>query len=345
MSDRAPGDAGVSVLLEPAAAHTHSSSKGSSSAGHQNAEARSLAGLPDSTMAPPAAALPPPAVPAAASATIKWTAGKVFASLGIFILAGLAEIGGGWLVWQTIRNKKPWYYFVGGTDGVGACGGGVGGRGGGRKPRVLHARNEPTCPSTAPPRPSHDPRPASPAWRPAPRTCPRLPTRPVRPPPPHTHTLPPPQARWCWWPMASSPRCSRRGPPLRASTLCKPQPRARSHITGLLCAAARSMCAWGGAAPCPGPALRPTQWCCSFGIHSLSSIFMYRRSPPTHTQPAPIHSQRGPTATATAWLPSPLRPRCHRRSPSRPPAQVWRRLHRHVVRMGRGRGQGLPRQG
>lgn len=45
---------------------------------------------------------------------IKWTVGKVFWTLGVFILAGLAEIGGGWLVWQTIRNKKPWYYFVGG---------------------------------------------------------------------------------------------------------------------------------------------------------------------------------------------------------------------------------------
>lgn len=26
-----------------------------------------------------------------------------------------AEIGGGWLVWQTIRNKKPWYYIVAGN--------------------------------------------------------------------------------------------------------------------------------------------------------------------------------------------------------------------------------------
>lgn len=25
-----------------------------------------------------------------------------------------AEIGGGWLVWQTVRNKKPWYYLLGG---------------------------------------------------------------------------------------------------------------------------------------------------------------------------------------------------------------------------------------
>ncbi|GIL80317.1 hypothetical protein Vretimale_12060 [Volvox reticuliferus] len=44
---------------------------------------------------------------------IKWNVGKVFWTLGVFILAGLAEIGGGWLVWQTVRNKKPWFYFVG----------------------------------------------------------------------------------------------------------------------------------------------------------------------------------------------------------------------------------------
>lgn len=25
-----------------------------------------------------------------------------------------AEIGGGWLVWQTVRNKKPWYYILAG---------------------------------------------------------------------------------------------------------------------------------------------------------------------------------------------------------------------------------------
>jgi small multidrug resistance family-3 protein len=29
-------------------------------------------------------------------------------SLGLFVLAGLFEIAGGWLVWQWIRNAKPW---------------------------------------------------------------------------------------------------------------------------------------------------------------------------------------------------------------------------------------------
>lgn len=27
----------------------------------------------------------------------------------IFFLAGLFEIGGGWLVWQTIRERRPWW--------------------------------------------------------------------------------------------------------------------------------------------------------------------------------------------------------------------------------------------
>lgn len=30
----------------------------------------------------------------------RWTVGKVFLSLFLFLAAGLAEIGGGWLVWQ-----------------------------------------------------------------------------------------------------------------------------------------------------------------------------------------------------------------------------------------------------
>lgn len=29
-------------------------------------------------------------------------------SLGLFILAGVAEIAGGWLVWQWLRDAKPW---------------------------------------------------------------------------------------------------------------------------------------------------------------------------------------------------------------------------------------------
>lgn len=43
-----------------------------------------------------------------------WTAPKIVLSLFLFILAGLAEIGGGWLVWQAVRGRckvqgKPWW--------------------------------------------------------------------------------------------------------------------------------------------------------------------------------------------------------------------------------------------
>ena len=29
---------------------------------------------------------------------------------GLFLAAGLAEIAGGWLVWETIRDGKPWWW-------------------------------------------------------------------------------------------------------------------------------------------------------------------------------------------------------------------------------------------
>ncbi|PNH03217.1 hypothetical protein TSOC_010722 [Tetrabaena socialis] len=69
-----------------------------------------------SSPSPSAPTPPSPALPAAAAAAaIQWSAAKVFWTLGVFLLAGLAEIGGGWLVWQCLRNKRPWYYFVGGS--------------------------------------------------------------------------------------------------------------------------------------------------------------------------------------------------------------------------------------
>ncbi len=33
---------------------------------------------------------------------------EVARALGLFALAGLAEIGGGWLVWQWLRESRPW---------------------------------------------------------------------------------------------------------------------------------------------------------------------------------------------------------------------------------------------
>ncbi|KAH7617230.1 putative UPF0060 membrane protein [Nannochloris sp. 'desiccata'] len=61
--------------------------------------------FPDLTLEIPSS--PPPT--AATGDSFTWTAGKVFLSLTLFIIAGLAEIGGGWLVWQTIRENKAWY--------------------------------------------------------------------------------------------------------------------------------------------------------------------------------------------------------------------------------------------
>ncbi|MEK7718062.1 MAG: YnfA family protein [Bacteroidota bacterium] len=40
---------------------------------------------------------------------------KILTSVLIFILAGLCEIGGGYLVWLWLKNEKPlWYGVVGG---------------------------------------------------------------------------------------------------------------------------------------------------------------------------------------------------------------------------------------
>jgi len=41
-----------------------------------------------------------------------WTVATVFQSIGVFIAAGLAEIGGGWLVWKAVREDKPAWWAV-----------------------------------------------------------------------------------------------------------------------------------------------------------------------------------------------------------------------------------------
>jgi hypothetical protein len=43
----------------------------------------------------------------AAATNYKWTAATAFQVIALFIAAGFAEIGGGWLVWQTNKEKKP----------------------------------------------------------------------------------------------------------------------------------------------------------------------------------------------------------------------------------------------
>jgi hypothetical protein len=44
------------------------------------------------------------------SAPMEWTPETVALSAGVFFLAGLAEIGGGWLVWQAVREGRPWWW-------------------------------------------------------------------------------------------------------------------------------------------------------------------------------------------------------------------------------------------
>jgi small multidrug resistance family-3 protein len=39
----------------------------------------------------------------------------VLKSLLVFILAGLCEIGGGYLIWQWLKADKPWWYGVTGA--------------------------------------------------------------------------------------------------------------------------------------------------------------------------------------------------------------------------------------
>jgi len=44
-------------------------------------------------------------------------------SISLFVLAGLCEIGGGYLVWLTLREEKPWW--VGALGGIILIGYGV----------------------------------------------------------------------------------------------------------------------------------------------------------------------------------------------------------------------------
>ncbi len=45
-----------------------------------------------------------------------WTPGTICLSLFLFLVAGLLEIGGGWLVWQTIRwVERHWQVKMIGT--------------------------------------------------------------------------------------------------------------------------------------------------------------------------------------------------------------------------------------
>jgi small multidrug resistance family-3 protein len=43
-------------------------------------------------------------------------------SIALFVLAGLAEIGGCWLVWQAVREHRPWWFAIGGALSLAAYG-------------------------------------------------------------------------------------------------------------------------------------------------------------------------------------------------------------------------------
>jgi small multidrug resistance family-3 protein len=45
---------------------------------------------------------------------VEWTAVAMAQSIGLVLLAGVAEILGGWMVWVAVRGTKPrWYALVG----------------------------------------------------------------------------------------------------------------------------------------------------------------------------------------------------------------------------------------
>ena len=46
---------------------------------------------------------------------VDWTVARALQVLALFLLAGLAEIGGGWLVWKAVREGKPWWWSVAGS--------------------------------------------------------------------------------------------------------------------------------------------------------------------------------------------------------------------------------------
>ena len=48
--------------------------------------------------------------PAVLKSSIVWTPQTIALSILLFIAAGLLEVGGGWLVWQTVRENKNWTF-------------------------------------------------------------------------------------------------------------------------------------------------------------------------------------------------------------------------------------------
>eukprot|EP00980_Cylindrotheca_fusiformis_P002980 scaffold692_cov118-Cylindrotheca_fusiformis.AAC.2 len=57
------------------------------------------------------ASSPPPSVSEEAD-SFEWTTANIALSVVLFLLAGVAEISGGWMVWISIRGSKPWWYAL-----------------------------------------------------------------------------------------------------------------------------------------------------------------------------------------------------------------------------------------
>ena len=49
-----------------------------------------------------------------ADESFQWTTVTVIQAIALFIAAGVAEIGGGWLVWKAVRGdpNKPWWWAL-----------------------------------------------------------------------------------------------------------------------------------------------------------------------------------------------------------------------------------------
>jgi small multidrug resistance family-3 protein len=47
---------------------------------------------------------------------------SILRSIGLFLLAALAEIGGAWLVWQGVREHRGWLFLGAGVIALGAYG-------------------------------------------------------------------------------------------------------------------------------------------------------------------------------------------------------------------------------
>lgn len=41
-----------------------------------------------------------------------WTARVLLLSLALFLIAAATEVGGGWLIWQVIREGRPWWWAL-----------------------------------------------------------------------------------------------------------------------------------------------------------------------------------------------------------------------------------------